>query len=522
MAIQDLHTVDFCPHFVHFVPISITMITTKGSRCIVIMTTWCAGFRNLEQRAKSCVFAGFQLDWKTVSEYETVMSDFSSHLDVSDVKEATKVLAYSQEKNLLTVEAVELSIKSHSGQISLRKFRKTKVFIGSSDGCDLVISDDEYVSRKHCKLETIDDLLILTDLGSTNGTFYKGEKIDKACLQDGGAFTIGRTSISVKRSFAEEKIVPDKTRQIGDMLGASRSMREIFGLIKRIAKSDATVCITGESGTGKELVAREIHMGSARASRPFVAINCGAIPPNIIESELFGHEKGAFTGAAATHRGVFEQADGGTLFLDEIGEMPYELQTRLLRALETGSVRRIGGHRDIPVDVRIITATNQDLKKNVSNGRFREDLFFRLYILPIHIPPLRERKEDIPILARHFAKMFGFKGDGDPISEKAMQKLLSHTWPGNVRELKNTIQRAVVLNPSSVVRASDVNLADLTPRLTSGAIPLAAQEKEAIIEALKRSRGNQSKAAGLLKVARTTLSNKIRRYGIDVSVIKEE
>jgi len=363
-------------------------------------------------------------------------------------------------------------------------------------------------------------MLLLTDLGSTNGTIYEGEKIDKINLPNKALFIVGKTEITIHRTSNKEKIRPFKEFKLGPLIGASTHIKQIFSLIKRVAPTDATVFITGESGTGKELVARSVHDMSNRNNGPFVAINCGAIPKNIIESELFGHEKGAFTGASQTHRGVFEQADGGTLFLDEIGEMPVDMQTRLLRVLETKTVRRIGGLRDIKVDVRIVAATNQDAKQNVLDGKFREDLFFRLYIVPIHLPPLRERKSDIEVLATHFAQMFSPKDEEILFNKKALKRLTDHSWAGNVRELKNTIQRAIVMNAKGTITSSDIFLTELRNVDDLGSLPLISQEKEAIIEALKRSDGNQSKAAQLLGVARTTLSNKIKKYEIDMSLVK--
>jgi DNA-binding NtrC family response regulator len=426
---------------------------------------------------------------------------------------STKILKYDAANKLLTTEEIRVSIRPPDGEGVSRSFSKGKITIGTLEGNDLVVKGDEYVSRRHCKIEVSGDMLIVTDLGSTNGIIYNGERVDKISLKNGGSFKIGRTEVDIRLGRSSRRLVPDSAKGLGDLIAVSKEMREVFSLIKHAASSDATVCVMGESGTGKELVAREIHRLSRRAASPFVAINCGAIPPTIIESELFGHEKGAFTGASTLHRGVFEQADGGTLFLDEIGEMPPELQTRLLRVLETSSVRRIGGQRDIKVDVRIIAATNQDLGRLVEERRFREDLFFRLYVFPIYLPPLRERKEDIPVLAEHFARGFGVDTKGKIFTEGAISKLLSHKWPGNVRELKNTIQRAVILSPSLPIGPDSIKIAAATVNL-GGDRSLSNQEKNAIIEALRRTRGNKTRAASVLGISRSALINKIKRFAI--------
>lgn len=438
---------------------------------------------------------------------------------VSKGGEATKIINYDAAQKVITSEAIELTIKSATGKKSTRTLKTARVNIGSAETNDIIIDDDDYISRKHCRLAFENDDLFLIDLGSTNRTFYEGEEVDKIALPRRAKFTVGKTEITIKRIEEKEKLHPESEAQMGHMIGVSDSMKEIFALIRRVAATDATVCITGESGTGKELVARSIHDLSNRVKAPFVAINCGAIPPNIIESELFGHEKGAFTGAIQTHRGVFEQAHTGTLFLDEIGEMPADLQTRLLRALETKTVRRIGGHRDIPVDARVIAATNCDLKQKIRQGKFREDLFFRLYLIPIHIPPLRERREDIESLANHFAKLFSADETERAISPKAMERLMRHNWAGNVRELKNTIQRAVIMHKGGAITASDISLTELRGEKDSRSMPLISQEKEAVVKALRQSKGNQSKAAHILGIARTTLANKIKKYEIDISML---
>jgi DNA-binding NtrC family response regulator len=431
----------------------------------------------------------------------------------------TKIIDIDKASAANSSGGIELKIKSPTGGKTYRKSNWTKITFGTCESNDIVI-DDDYISKRHCKIEFENNTLFLVDLGSTNGTFYEGERISKIAMPSRAEFRIGMTDVAAKRNGNSEKSKPAVVKRLGHMIGASDSMMEIFAIVRRVAPSDATAFITGESGTGKELVAMSIHDESGRKNKPFVAINCGAIPPNIIETELFGHEKGAFTGASQRHCGVFEQANGGTLFLDEIGEMPIDMQTRLLRVLETGSLRRIGGERDIKVDVRIVAATNQDAKQRVLEGKFREDLFFRLYIMPLHVPPLRERRADIQILARHFAKMFSAENEGKSLNAKALELLNCHQWPGNVRELKNTIQRAVIMNRGGAITASDITLTQLANSDDVRSLPLMSQEKEAVVEALRRSGGNQTGAAHLLGIARSTMANKIKKYEIDLTLMR--
>ena len=309
-----------------------------------------------------------------------------------------------------------------------------------------------------------------------------------------------------------------------NLIGKSRAMQEIFGLIEQVAGSRSTVMVYGKSGTGKELVAKAIHYNSPRTSRAFVAVNCAAIPAELLESELFGHEKGSFTGAIATKVGKFELATGGSLFLDEVGSMRLDLQAKILRALQEREVERVGGTRTIKIDVRVIAATNRDLKKAVEEEAFREDLYYRLNVVPITLPDLKDRQEDIPLLANHFVQKFAQESNPAirEISKEAMAVLMSHAWPGNVRELENVIERAVTLGHGPAVLP-----ADLPPNLAGGANPLErALAREATLEdlerdyiamILQRTKGHQIRAATILGIDRRTLYRKIRRYGLKLN-----
>jgi len=307
------------------------------------------------------------------------------------------------------------------------------------------------------------------------------------------------------------------------MVGTSKSMKDIFRFIERVAVSDISVLICGESGTGKEMVAHAIHLQSQRKNNSFVVVNCGAIPENLLESELFGHEKGSFTGAHAQKRGKFELSHTGTLFLDEIGELAAPLQVKLLRFLQDRKIERVGGTQPIDIDVRIIAATNRDLKKDMENHVFREDLYYRLKVVPLDMPPLRERKEDIIPLAQHFLKKFSNEHRKSPVtlSPEAEGALLMHPWPGNVRELENLISRSVVLSPRSVLKPSDLGFAlDQIPTDVNLKFAKKAIEMDFVKKALSRNGGIVSRAARELGISRVNLYELIEKYNIRLQEFK--
>ncbi len=303
------------------------------------------------------------------------------------------------------------------------------------------------------------------------------------------------------------------------VIAESAKMREVVDLIKVIAKTNAPVLITGESGTGKELVAQAIHSRSQRKDKPLIAVSCAAFLESPLESELFGHEEGAFTGAHTQRRGKFEIANGGTLFLDEIGEISASIQVHLLRVLEEGEFARVGSNELIKVNVRIISATNKDIKQAITMGQFREDLYYRLNMVAIELPPLRERKEDIPLLARHFLKRFAVENQKEVIdfSPEATRFLVKYNWPGNVRELENVVGRAVILTNNSYIEVEDLHQENLTRAGSpSQGEMLKEVERNHILNILTRTRGNYSQAARILGITRATLHNKVRAYGLDV------
>jgi len=307
-----------------------------------------------------------------------------------------------------------------------------------------------------------------------------------------------------------------------NIIGVSQPMQDVFSIIKKTADTDTTVLISGESGTGKELVARAIHQNSSRSEKPMITVNCAAIPHDLLESELFGHTAGAFTGAVKDKTGKFVLADGGTIFLDEIGDMKLELQAKLLRVLEDRKVEPVGATEMIEVDIRVIAATNHELRKKIEDNRFREDLFYRLNVIPVHIPPLRDRKDDVPLLVKSFLKEYSPDGRGS-IDSSAMNILTDYDWPGNVRELKNLIKRIVVLSDGNIIRISDIPSEIKSPRRQSDdsgngdAGPpktLRENEKQLILDALERAGGNQSKAAKMLDIPRHVLIYRMKKHRI--------
>ncbi|MBP1687594.1 MAG: Fis family transcriptional regulator [Deltaproteobacteria bacterium] len=310
----------------------------------------------------------------------------------------------------------------------------------------------------------------------------------------------------------------------GPLIGASPAMQTVYDMISRVAPTDATVLLTGESGTGKELVAQALHDLSGRSQAPFLPLNCGAVSPSLIETELFGHERGSFTGADRLHKGYFERASGGTLFLDEITEMPFELQVKLLRVLETGVIMRIGGEKPVPVDVRVIAATNRRPEEAVAEGKLREDLLYRLRVFPLQLPPLRERGEDIERLAVHFLQLLNQEhGTKKSFTRATMQRFRAHNWPGNVRELKNLVHRAFILSdeeiePTCLPSQVDVKASEEPSQMrlyfTVG-IPLAEADRRLILATLDEYGGDKRKAAAVLGISLKTLYNRLNEYGFE-------
>ena len=384
--------------------------------------------------------------------------------------------------------------------------------IGSHPSNDLVL-EDATVSRFHCELSVDERGLRIRDLGSRNGTIIDGVRLIEAYLRHGSVLRLGRTTLEVELTPERNPLTLSPHTEFGPLVGQSPAMRAVFVLLERAAASNSTVLLDGESGTGKEGAAESIHAAGARKDKPFVVVDCAAVPPALIETELFGHERGAFTGAVARRVGAFEAAAGGTVFIDEIGELPLELQARLLRVLERKEVKRVGSNEMKPVDVRVIAATNRDLRADVNAGRFRPDLFFRLSVVRITLPPLRDRLDDIPLLVDRLLAQLG----ADPAAAALLRtaeffSCLSHFgWPGNVRELRNHLERCLVMRaPSAPAEASRAEGWTYAERRR---LALDQFERHYLEAILARHGGRVADAAGEAGVDRAYLYRLMRRHG---------
>ncbi|MBL9107617.1 MAG: sigma 54-dependent Fis family transcriptional regulator, partial [Myxococcales bacterium] len=425
---------------------------------------------------------------------------------------------------------LRLTVERESGRPEARSVTVDgeRVRIGSHPSNDLVLADPS-VSRFHFHLLKEKNAWRVRDTGSTNGTSIQGVRFHDAELPSPEAvFDLGDSRVRVTEvaSLAQVELLDQPT--FGELYGRSLAMQKLFAMLERVAAHDTNVLIEGESGTGKELVATEIVKRSSRARKPFVVVDCGAISPNLIESELFGHVRGAFTGADRDRMGAFEAAQGGTVFLDEIGELPLEMQPKLLRALEAREVRRLGETQTRKVDVRVVAATNRQLEREVNQGRFREDLFFRLSVVTLRIPPLRERPEDIELLVNVFLDALDASKHAHLFTRELLENLSVHPWPGNVRELRNYVERTIVLQSTEVPVAarasgdepsetsrSDVRHPDLTLSFRDAKERVLAEFEVAYLTALLDwAQGNVSRAARKAKMDRMNLHRLVQRYGL--------
>jgi transcriptional regulator with GAF, ATPase, and Fis domain len=398
--------------------------------------------------------------------------------------------------------------------------------VGSGKNCHLVLKDPT-VSRHHLSLRVEEDGIRVLDAGSRNGSTVDGLRVRDAYARPDSVIALGNTTLRL-RLLDDVVELPLSTRQqFGSLLGRSVPMRALFAVLERVAPGDTTVLIEGETGTGKELVAEAIHEESRRATGPFIVFDCSAISASLIESELFGHVRGAFTGAVVDREGAFEAADGGTLFLDEIGELPLDLQPKLLRALERHEIRRVGSNAPLQIDVRIVAATNRTLAREVDRGAFREDLYYRLDVVRLTLPPLRERADDIPLLVDHFVQQQARPGQPAPVAlpRQTVRALQGQAWPGNVRELRNAVSRALSLGTRAGAAEPDESAtagsaADgVLPSVNLG-VPLKRAleqladgfEKAYISEALRQTEGNVSRAADLAQVNRKYIQRALKRF----------
>ena len=449
----------------------------------------------------------------------------------------TLVMPPSKGHATLRVRKTKLLIVSGPLQGKEMLVDKEVFTIGSGSGNDLVLADST-ISKRHCEIAVDDNGYQIRDLGSTNGTVVQGVRVAKAYLHPGAELCLGKTHI-VFCPLQEDKEVPlSRNEAFGSMLGRSVAMRRIFYLAETYAPTDATVMITGETGTGKEILAEEIHRHSKRRGKPFIVIDCAAMAKDLIESELFGHVKGAFTGANADRQGAFEHADGGTVFLDEIGDLAPELQPKLLRVLENREIRRVGSNRVRKIDVRIVCATNRRLDVEVNEGRFREDLYYRLSVVPIELPPLRRRTEDIPLLIKRFLVDLHGPGADRQLADfdGTLELLKRHEWPGNVRELRNLVEMAFYGAQRPVDLGAFLSLGRLR-RMTGGdkveepAAPTVSInadrpfedaklelieefERKYLQDLLARNANNLSQAAKDAGLDRAHFQRLVRKYGI--------
>jgi transcriptional regulator with GAF, ATPase, and Fis domain len=394
--------------------------------------------------------------------------------------------------------------------------------VGSHESNEVVLADPT-VSRFHCRITRGRTSWVITDIGSLNGCRLDGVRVRDADLgRTESVLEIGASRLRLREGVSIASAETVDRANYGELFGTSIAMRKLFVVLDRVAASDANLLIEGESGTGKELATAEVVRRSGRARKPFVVVDCGAISANLIESELFGHARGAFTGADRDRVGAFEAADGGTVFLDEIGEMPLELQPKLLRALESREIRRIGETKTRKVDVRVIAATNRSLEREVNQGRFREDLFFRLSVVTVRLPPLRERPEDLEILVRAILDHLGAPESAHLFTPAVMESLAQHDWPGNVRELRNYVERTIVLQKATPARTTTPPPAAHATPDVDVEIPFRAA-KDRVVEAFERayltkllewSGGNVSRAARKSQLDRMHLHRLVQRYDL--------
>jgi transcriptional regulator with GAF, ATPase, and Fis domain len=419
----------------------------------------------------------------------------------------------------LLLEGFSLTVVEGPGSGKVLVADKSEVSVGSAEANDLVLADPT-VSRHHFSITATPQGFLLKDLGSSNGTTVGNVRLREGFVESGARIKAGRTTVRVDVRDEDIREALSAEDRFGPLLGKSSAMRRIFAALPRIAESDSTVLLEGETGTGKGVLAAAIHAASPRAARPFVVLDCTAIAPTLVESELFGHVRGAFTGAAVERAGAFEEARGGTIFIDEIGELPLEMQPKLLRALEERSVKRVGGNQRIHIEARVIAATNRDLRAEVNRGSFRADLYYRLNVVRLVVPPLRERAGDIEQLARHFhAELVPDR----PMSDELVAALQRQSWPGNVRELRAAVERAILLDDPTL--SGLVGEPAAAPGPESGfdpAVPFRVAKQRAadrweqiyVRELMAIAKNNLSEASRLARMDRSYLRQVLRKYGL--------
>ncbi|MGE0789573.1 MAG: sigma 54-interacting transcriptional regulator [Sandaracinaceae bacterium] len=451
----------------------------------------------------------------------------------SEERGGTRVTSLGGVPSAIEAHRYRLRVVQPDGEESLHLGGADPVEIGSHPGNDVVL-DDETVSRIHLRLEPDEHGLCATDLDSTNGTRVDGYRVGRIYLRDNSTIELGRCRIELRFEGTREvrELSPDA--RFGPLVGGSPVMRKLYRDLETAAQTELPVLLEGETGCGKEVAARAVHEASLRAELPFVVFDCAAVSATLLESTLFGHERGAFTGATDRHIGLAEEAGGGTLFLDEIGELPLELQSKLLRMLEAREIRRVGGRETIPLEARIVAATNRDLSRGVNQGSFRADLYYRLAVVRLELPPLRSRREDIPLLVERFVRD-SVRDPGrarevlDAMSEEDWRRLEQHPWPGNVRELRNVVQRMVALGNDALGNddSTDQTHDDSSPSAGDGVLPALrldapfVDQRKALLDAYERwylkglvaeTKGNVSAAARIAGIDRMYFKRLLKKY----------
>ena len=445
--------------------------------------------------------------------------------DKQDLKRKTRLLTVDGLIPSISRQKYALRVKRGPAAGKEYLTASPKITVGSAELCNLVL-DDTTISGKHFEISQSGDDHVITDLESTNGTKLNGVKVLKAVLQPGYTIDVGKTRIVFDLLDDAEQVMLYPESKFHGLLGESVKMREIFMVLDQVGGTEGTVLIQGETGTGKELVAQALHDRSPRRDKPFMVLDCGAVSKSLLESELFGHTRGAFTGAASDRAGAFEAARGGTIFLDEIGEMDLDLQPKLLRVIESRQVKRLGSNTFNPVDIRLVAATNRDLEQEVTRGRFREDLFYRLAVVPVMLPSLRERKEDISLLAHAFYHALTNNPDAE-LPAELLARFQDYHWPGNVRELKNMVERFTFMpnTPVSALlryRATPRQQEDLLERLLAENLPyvqlkdkLAEMfEKKFVLKKLNETGGNVSAAARAAGMTRRHMQRLMKKHEV--------
>lgn len=433
--------------------------------------------------------------------------------------EYTTPLVLDEPQHGLTLHRIRMSVLKGPDRGKDGTFDQQSIGIGSHPSNELSLKDDT-VSRFHARIIQDEHGMSVRDLGSLNGTFLEQHRIEAGYLGKDDALRVGQTTLRVEQLNEVFEVAYSISDSFGELKGQSRSMRQLFAVLERIAPTEASVVLEGESGTGKDLAARAIHEASTRQQRPFIVFDCGAAASGLIESELFGHARGAFTGAATDRAGVFEAGRGGTVFIDEIGELPLDLQPKLLRVLEQREVRRLGENKVRPVEVRVLAATNRDLEREVEAKRFREDLFYRLAVVRVKMPPLRDRPDDIPMLIDHFLRDLASDGPMPTLSPAMRAALCRRPWQGNVRELRNAVARAVYLPEADALRSQSLAQASVDevdteiPYKVAKERLISAYERRYLGALLAATQGNVSAAAKKSGINRTHLQAMLKKHGL--------